>query len=54
MLAYARRRRATQNQVPQVHVQAVAQTILRTAKDGNRDPKVLERMALLEVQISPS
>ena len=34
-------------------VQAVAETILRTAKDGERDPKVLERMALLELQISP-
>ena len=35
------------------HVQSVAETILRTAKDGERDPKVLERMALLELQISP-
>jgi hypothetical protein len=35
-----------------VHVQSVAETILRTAKDGERDPKVLERMALLELQIS--
>ena len=34
------------------HVQSVAETILRTAKDGERDPKVLERMALLELQIS--
>jgi len=34
-------------------VQSVAETILRTAKDGERDPKVLERMALLELQISP-
>ena len=30
------------------HVQSVAETILRTAKEGERDPKVLERMALLE------
>ena len=37
-----------------VHVQSVAETILRTAKDGERDPKVLERMALLELQISSS
>jgi hypothetical protein len=37
-----------------VHIQSFAQTILRTAKDGERDPKVLERMALLELQISPS
>jgi len=37
-----------------VHVQSVAESILRTAKDGERDPKVLERMALLELQISSS
>jgi hypothetical protein len=36
------------------HVQAVAETILRTAKDGERDLKVLERMALLELQLSSS
>jgi hypothetical protein len=35
------------------HVQSVVETILRTAKDGERDPKTLERMALLELQISP-
>jgi hypothetical protein len=37
------------------YVQLVAETILRTAKDGERDPKakVLERMALLELKISP-
>jgi hypothetical protein len=35
------------------HAQSVAETILRTAKDGERDPKTLERMALLELQISP-
>jgi hypothetical protein len=35
------------------HVQSIAETILRTAKDGERDPRVLERMALLELQISP-
>jgi len=34
-------------------VQSVAETILRTAKAGERDPKILERMALLELQISP-
>jgi hypothetical protein len=38
--------------VSSTHVQSVAETILRTAKDGERDPKVLERMALLELQIS--
>ena len=35
------------------YVQLVAETILRTAKDGERDPKALERMALLELKISP-
>ena len=35
------------------HVHSVAETILRTAKEGERDPKALERMALLELQISP-
>ena len=35
------------------HVQSVAETILQTAKDGERDPKVLERMAPLGLQISP-
>jgi hypothetical protein len=34
-------------------VQSIAETILRTAKDGERDPAILERMALLELQISP-
>lgn len=38
--------------VSSAHVQSVAEAILRTAKDGERDPKVLERMALLEFQIS--
>jgi hypothetical protein len=38
--------------VSSMHVQSVAATILRTAKDGERDPKVLERMALLELRIS--
>jgi hypothetical protein len=36
--------------ISSAHVQSVAETILRTAKDGER---VLERMALLELQISP-
>ena len=34
------------------HVRSVAETILRTANDGERDPEVLVRMALLELQIS--
>jgi hypothetical protein len=35
------------------HVQSIVETILRTAKDGERDSKVLKRMALLELQITP-
>jgi hypothetical protein len=35
------------------HVRAIAETILRSAKDGERDPSALQRMALLELQISP-
>ncbi|WP_342712738.1 hypothetical protein AAFG13_17195 [Bradyrhizobium sp. B124] len=34
------------------HVQAIAETILRTAKDGERDPVILQRMALIELGIS--
>jgi len=33
-------------------VQSVAETILRTANDGERDPKILERMALLELALT--
>jgi hypothetical protein len=39
--------------VNSAHVQAIAETILRTAGTGERDAKVLERMALMELQISP-
>ena len=39
--------------VSSAHVQSIAETILRTASSGERDAKVLERMALLELQISP-
>ena len=35
------------------HVQSLAETILRTAKEGERDPATLQRMALMELQISP-
>jgi hypothetical protein len=35
------------------HVQALAETILRSTKEGERDPSTLQRMALLELQISP-
>jgi hypothetical protein len=32
---------------------SIAETILRTTKEGERDPATLERIALLELQISP-
>ena len=35
------------------NVNAIAETILRTARDGERDPLTLQRMALMELQISP-
>ena len=38
--------------VSSVHVRSIAETILRTAKDGERDPMTLQTMALLELQIS--
>ncbi len=38
--------------VSSTHVQLLAEAILRTAKDGEQDPAVLERMALMELQIS--
>lgn len=34
-------------------VQSIAQSILRSAKDGERDPIALQRLALLELQITP-
>ena len=39
--------------VTSTHVQSIAESILRTAKTGERDPATLQRMALLELQISP-
>jgi hypothetical protein len=39
--------------VSSAHLQSIAETILRTAKDGERDPVTLRRMALLELQITP-
>jgi hypothetical protein len=39
--------------VSSAHVQSIAETILRTAKDGERDSNTLQRMALIELQISP-
>jgi hypothetical protein len=38
--------------VGSAHVQAIAETILRTAKEGERDPAALKRMALIELQMS--
>ena len=35
------------------HVQSIAETILRSAKEGERNPATLQRLALLELQISP-
>jgi len=35
------------------HIQSLAETILRSAKDGERDLATLQRLALLELQISP-
>jgi hypothetical protein len=39
--------------VGSAQVKAIAETILRTAKEGERDPAVLARMALLELLVSP-
>jgi hypothetical protein len=39
--------------VSSAHVQAIAQTILRSAKEGERNIISLEMMALLELQIGP-
>jgi hypothetical protein len=39
--------------VNSAHVQMIAESILRTTKDGERDPVTLERLALLELQIRP-
>ena len=39
--------------VNSAHVQSLAETILRTAKEGERDPTVMKTMALIELQITP-
>ena len=39
--------------VNSAHITSIAETILRTAKEGERDPLALQRMALLELQITP-
>ena len=36
-----------------IHVQSLAETILRTAKEGERDPATMQRIALMELQITP-
>jgi hypothetical protein len=35
------------------HIKSIAETILRSASEGERDPKALQTMAPLELQISP-
>lgn len=35
------------------HLRSIAESILRTANEGERDPVTLQRMALLELQIAP-
>jgi hypothetical protein len=35
-------------------IHRLAESILRTAKDGEHNPSVLQRMALMELQIGPS
>jgi hypothetical protein len=39
--------------VSSTQINLLAESILRTAKDGEHDPMVLKRMALLELQIIP-
>ena len=36
------------------HVQFIAEAILRAAHSGERDPQVLQRLALLELQLGGS
>jgi hypothetical protein len=39
--------------VSSAHVNIIAEAILRTAREGERNPATLQRMALMELQISP-
>ena len=39
--------------VSSAHVDIIVESILRTAKEGERDPTTLERLALLELQLRP-
>jgi hypothetical protein len=36
-----------------VHVDLLAQAILRTAREGERDKATLTRLALMELQLAP-
>jgi len=38
---------------PDLVADLLAESILRTAQEGERDPAILQRMALLELQITP-
>jgi hypothetical protein len=39
--------------VSATHIRSLAETILRSAREGERDPATLQRLALLELQIVP-
>jgi hypothetical protein len=39
--------------VSSANVRSIAESILRSAKEGERDPVALQRLALLELQITP-
>ncbi|CCD87407.1 conserved hypothetical protein [Bradyrhizobium sp. ORS 285] len=39
--------------VSSTHVTWLAESVLRTAKTGERDPTVMQRLALLELQLMP-
>ena len=39
--------------VSSAHVNMLAEAILRTAKEGEQDPLVLQRLALLELRLAP-
>ena len=39
--------------VSAIHVQKLAESILRTSKEGERTPTTLQTIALMELQITP-
>ncbi|MGJ5179431.1 hypothetical protein ACQR16_15740 [Bradyrhizobium oligotrophicum] len=39
--------------ISSTHVTLLAECVLRAAKTGERDPAVMQRLALLELQIMP-